>query len=121
MICPLIGLILIAIAAWLFVSGMKLRALAKNPLPACSNCGHLLHGDALRCNECGSQWTRDHLALLHAARQRSWKIRLGIALALAAVFFLAVIAVVVPLIGYVNRAKAANPPAQAPTAEVDRR
>ncbi len=103
MICPIIGLLLIAVAAWLFVSGMKLRALATNPFPACSKCGHLLHGGTLRCNECGSQWSQEHIDRLQVARQRSWKTRLTISAVLVIVIISFAIAALLPLFAYGSR------------------
>ncbi|MSR29093.1 MAG: hypothetical protein EXS03_05905, partial [Phycisphaerales bacterium] len=80
MLCPIIGLALIAVAAWLAVSGLKLRALARDPLPACSHCGHLIEGSRLLCTECGTQWTQEHLSRLALARRNSGTKRLVIAL-----------------------------------------
>jgi len=83
-ICAVIGILILAIIAWLMVSGLKIRDLAKAPAIACGRCGHMLADGQMRCPECATVWTDEWLARLKLARLRSWKIRVGIAIALLA-------------------------------------
>lgn len=81
-ICGVIGVLILAIIAWLMVSGLKIRDLAKAPAIACGRCGHMLADGQMRCPECGTEWTNEWLDRLKLARSRSWKIRVAIAIAL---------------------------------------
>ncbi|MSR69031.1 MAG: hypothetical protein EXS17_01595 [Phycisphaerales bacterium] len=89
MICPVISLILLAIVAWLTVSGLKIRELARAPAIACGRCGHFLAEGQLRCPECGTQWDVSWLERLKNARTRSGTFRLVLAAVLMAVIALA--------------------------------
>ncbi|MSR44433.1 MAG: hypothetical protein EXS15_03620 [Phycisphaerales bacterium] len=109
MVCPVIGLLLLAIVAWLVVSGLKIRDLARAPAIACGHCGHFLLAGQLRCPECGTLWDMQWLQQLTNARQRSGTIRLTLAGVLVLLLAAAVIAAVVPLWNYGQKQ---NQPAQ---------
>ena len=102
MICPVIGLLILAIVAWLAVSGMKIRELAKAPAVACGRCGHFLAAEQLQCPECGTLWTEEWIEKLKRARKRSWRMRLAIAGILLAVNLVAVGLAIADLANYVN-------------------
>ena len=108
MICPVIGLLLLAIVAWLTVSGLKIRELAKAPAVACGRCGHFLAAEQLQCPECATLWTQEWIEKLKQARSRSWGIRLSIAGVLLAVILVAVGLAIADLANYVKNSKS-NP------------
>ncbi len=119
MLCPVIGLLLLAIVAWLTISGLKIRELSKAPAIACGRCGHFLDQGQLRCPECGTLWDIAWLARLSKARKRSGTTRLVIAAVLALLIVTGVVLSVWDLVSYVNAAKAKYPgnataPATAP-------
>ncbi len=99
---------MLAIIAWLTVSGLKIRELAKAPAVACGRCGHFLVAEQLQCPECGTLWTQEWIERLKRARNRSWGIRLSIAGVLLAVILIAVALAISDLVNYANKAKS-NP------------
>ena len=108
MICPVIGLLMLAIVSWLVVSGLKMRELAKAPAFACGRCGHFLSTGQLQCPECGTIWTNEWIEKLEQARKKAWGVRLSIAGVLLTVILVAVGLAIADLVMYANKAKS-NP------------
>ncbi|MSQ90155.1 MAG: hypothetical protein EXS01_02010 [Phycisphaerales bacterium] len=102
MVCPIIGLILLAIVAWLAVSGLQIRALSRAPKVACGRCGHFLAAGQLRCPECGTIWDVAWLARLDTARTRSATIRLTLAAILMLLIVVGLVLAILPLISDVK-------------------
>lgn len=109
MICAVIGILLLAIVAWLAVSGLRMRDLARAPAIACGRCGHFLAPDQRSCPECGTAWDDVWLARLTAARRRSGTYRLALASAVLLLIAVGIVAAVLPLITYLDRAPTAAP------------
>ena len=110
MICPIIGLLLLAIVGWLTVSGLKIRELSRAPAIACGRCGHFLSAGQLQCPECGTTWTVDWLSRLSLARARSWRLRLVIASILGALLLGAVLISLSAFMHEMRQAKATKIP-----------
>ncbi len=104
-ICAVIGLLLLAIIAWLAVSGLKIRELSMAPKVACARCGHFLDEGQLRCPECGTQWDNAWLARLQSGRGRSGPFRIALAAILLLLVLVGILAAVLPLLNYVNKAQ----------------
>lgn len=105
MICGVIGLLLLAIIAWLAVSGLKIRDLSKAPKIACARCGHFLIEGQLCCPECGTQWDTAWLARLQQGRGRSGTFRIILAAILLLLVLVGILAAVIPLLNRVNKAQ----------------
>ncbi len=111
MACAVIGILPLAIIAWLIISGLKIRDLSNAPAIACGRCGHFLASGQLRCPECGTDWTVGTVERLTRARSRAWRLRLVI----AAVLLLAVIGgIVAILVNSQDQSDAAGEPPTQP-------
>ncbi len=98
MLCAVIGILSLAIVAWLAVSGLRMRDLARSPAIACGRCGHFLADAQQRCPECGTIWDEAWLARLTNARRRSGAFRIALASALLLLIAAGIVAAAIPLI-----------------------
>ncbi len=101
----MIGLLLLAIIAWLAVSGLKIRDLSKAPMIACARCGHFLSKEQSRCPECGTQWDSAWLERVTKARTRSGTFRIVLAAILLLLVVAGIVLTLLPLVDYINKSK----------------